>query len=310
MGSGRAEVNLVTGAFGYTGKYITRRLLSMGETVKTLTGHPGRESPFGNQVQVFPFNFDSPRELMRSLQGVPTMYNTYWIRFSYGNITFDKAVENTKALLEAAEEAGVQRFVHVSVTNASKASSLPYFREKGRVEELVMRSNLSYAILRPALIFGNEDILLNNIAWFLRKFPLFPVGGSGSYRVQPIYVEDLADLAVNAGREDANMLIDAVGPETYAFTALVRLIADKIRSRARVIHVPPRLFLFLARLMGYIVRDVTLTRDEMDGLTASLLVSEGPPTGHTNLSHWLEQNSQVVGAKYASEVRRHYGGVR
>ena len=151
-----------------------------------------------------------------------------------------------------------------------------------------MQSNLSYAILRPALIFGNEDILLNNIAWFLRKFPLFPVGGSGSYRIQPIYVEDVAELAVNAGREDTNMLGDAVGPETYTFTALVRLIADRIDSRARVIHVPPRLFLFLARLMGYIVRDVTLTRDEMDGLMAGLLVSEGPPTGHTSLTHWLE----------------------
>ncbi len=310
MRTKRAEVNLVTGAFGYTGKYITRRLLSIGKTVKTLTGHPDRQSPFGNQVQAFPFNFDSPRELTRSLLGVTTMYNTYWIRFSYGNITFDKAVENTKTLLEAAVEAGVQRFVHVSITNASKDSPLPYFRAKGRVEELVMWSNLSYVILRPTLIFGNEDILLNNIAWFLRKFPLFPISGSGSYMIQPIYVEDMADLAVNTGREDTNMLLDAGGPETYAFTALVRLIADRVRSRARVIHVPPRLVLFLSRLTGYIVRDVTLTRDEMDGLMAGLLVSDGPPTGHTNLSHCLEQNSQVIGANYASELRRHYGGTR
>ncbi len=302
----RTELNVVTGAFGYSGKYITCRLLSMGKVVRTLTGHPDRSSPFGDQVKAVPFNFDKPRELVDSLRGATTLYNTYWIRFPRGEATFDRAIENTKTLIKAAEEAGVRRFVHISISNASKDSPLPYFRGKGRVEEAIAQSNLSYAIIRPTVVFGTEDILINNIAWFLRRFPLFPVGGSGDYRTQPVYVEDMAEIAVRAAHEDDNMAVDAVGPETYTYGELVRLIAQTVNSKAKIAHVRPRLALFLARLVGYLVRDVVLTRDEIEGLMTGLLISKGPPTGQTRLSQWLEQNRDRVGTRYASELQRHY----
>jgi NADH dehydrogenase len=300
------KLNVVTGAFGYTGKYITRRLLSRGEHVKTLTGHPNRPNPFGEQVRVVPFNFDHPSELTRSLEGATTLYNTYWVRFPHGGVTFEKAVENTKTLIRAAEEAGLRRIVHVSITNASPESPLPYFRGKGLLEEAIMASGLSYAIIRPTVIFGAEDILINNIAWLLRRFPLFAVPGTGDYRLQPIFVEDVAEIVVSAGHQTDNMLIDAVGPEIYTFDELVRLIAGKVGSRARIVHLPPGLALFLARLVGYVVKDVVLTQDEVEGLMAGLLVSEGPPTGQTRLSEWLTQNAGRVGAQYASELNRHY----
>jgi len=300
------ELNVVTGAFGYTGKYITWRLLSMGKTVRTLTGHPNRENPFGEQVSVSPFNFDNPSELTKSLRGATTLYNTYWVRFSHGQVTFDKAVENTKTLIKAAEEAGVQRIVHVSVTNASEESPLPYFRGKGLLEKAIMHSRLSYAIIRPTLIFGPEDILINNIAWLLRRFPVFAVPGSGDYRVQPVFVEDVAETAVNAAHHGENIIVDAVGPEVYTFDELVRLIADKIRRGAKIIHLSRGLALFLSGMIGHLVRDVVLTRDEVDGLMSNLLVSESPPTGQTRLSDWLGQNADSVGARYASELNRHY----
>ncbi|GFP42851.1 hypothetical protein HKBW3C_01975 [Candidatus Hakubella thermalkaliphila] len=169
------ELNVVTGAFGYTGKYITRKLLSMGKRVRTLTGHPARQNPFGDQVSIFPFNFDKPSQLVKSLQGAITLYNTYWVRFSQGQITFDKAIQNTKTLIQAAQEAGVRKIVHLSITNASEESSLPYFRGKRLLEKAIMHSKLSYAIIRPTVIFGSEDILINNIAWLLREFPVFVV---------------------------------------------------------------------------------------------------------------------------------------
>lgn len=300
------ELNVVTGAFGYTGKYITWRLLSVGKGVRTLTGHPNRENPFGEQVSVSPFSFDNPSELVKALQGATTLYNTYWVRFSHGQVTFDKAVENTKTLIKAAEEAGVQRIVHVSVTNASEESPLPYFRGKGLLEKAIMHSRLSYAIIRPTLIFGPEDILINNIAWLLRRFPVFAVPGSGDYRVQPVFVEDVAETAVNAAHHGENIIVDAVGPEVYTFDELVRLIADKIRSGAKIIHLSRGLALFLSRMIGHLVRDVVLTRDEVDGLMSNLLVSESPPTGQTRLSDWLGQNADSVGARYASELNRHY----
>jgi len=300
------ELNVVTGAFGYTGQYITRRLLSMGKAVTTLTGHPNRQNPFGEQVGVLPFNFGNPAELTESLRGATTLYNTYWVRFPRGQVTFDKAVDNTKTLIRAAEEAGVRRIVHVSVTNACEDSRLPYFRAKGLLEKAVINSRLSHAIIRPTLIFGAEDILINNIAWLLRRFPVFAAPGSGDYRVQPVFAEDVAGIAVSAGHGDQDTVIDAAGPETYTFDELVRLIADRIRARAKIIHVAPGLALFLAKVIGYVVRDVVITRDEVEGLMANLLVSESPPTGETRLSDWLSQNADSVGANYASELNRHY----
>ncbi len=301
-----AGLSAVTGAFGYTGKYIAQRLLSMGKTVKTLTGHPNRPNPFGERVSVAPLNFGNSEELVRSLQGAEVLYNTYWIRFPRGQVTFDKAVENTKTLIKAAEDAGVRRIVHVSITNASADSPLPYFKGKGIVEQAIRSSRLSYAIVRPTVIFGIEDILINNIAWFLKRVPVFAIFGSGAYRIQPIFVEDVAEIAVRAAHQSDNVTLDATGPETITFEGLVRLIANKIGSRARLIHVRPGLALFLSRLMGYAVRDVVLTRDEMEGLMANLLISEGPPMGQTQLSDWLEQNADDIGVSYASEMSRHY----
>ncbi|MBI2486576.1 MAG: NAD(P)H-binding protein [Deltaproteobacteria bacterium] len=300
------ELNVVTGAFGYTGKYITSRLLSMGKRVRTLTGHPNHQNPFDNQVSVAPFNFDNKRELIKSLQGATTLYNTYWVRFSYGQVTFDKAVENVKMLIKAAEEASVRRIVYISITNASEESPLPYFRGKGFLEKVIINSRLSYAIIRPTVIFGPEDILINIIAWFLRQFPIFAVFGSGDYRVQPVFVGDVAEIAVSAAHQDENIIIDAVDPEIYTFDELVRLIADRIRSRAKIIHLRPELAFFLSRLIGYMVNDIVLTWDEVEGLMSNLLVSENPPIGQIHLSDWLSQNVDSIGTKYAFELYRHY----
>lgn len=300
------ELNVVTGAFGYTGKYITRRLLSMGKRVRTLTGHPNRQNPFGDQVSAVRFNFDNQSELISSLQGATTLYNTYWIRFSYRRVTFDKAIENTKILIKAAEQAGVHRIVHISIANASEESPFPYFRGKGLVEKTIIQSVLSYAIIRPTVIFGAESILINNIAWLLRRFPVFAIPASGDYRLQPVFVEDVAEIAVSAAHQDENIIIDAVGPEIYTFNELIRLIAEKTHSRAKIIHLRPRLAFLLSMLVGYLVSDVVLTPDEVEGLMADLLVSEDPPTGRTRLSDWLVQNADSVGVKYFNELNRHY----
>ena len=300
------ELNAVTGAFSYTGKYIAQRLLSSGKKVITLTGHPNRPNPFGGTVSVAPFHFDNPSELIESLQGATTLYNTYWVRFPYGEHSFERAVRNTKTLIEAAKAAGVRRIVHISVTNASEDSPLPYFRGKGLVENAIVHSGLSYAIMRPTLVFGVEDILINNVAWLLRRFPVFAVPGTGDYRVQPVFVEDVAEIAVQAGHQQEDVIVDAVGPETYTFDELVRLIADRVHSRARIVHLRPGLALFLTKAIGCLVRDVVLTREEIDGLMANLLVSESAATGWTLLSDWLAQNSDLVGARYAPEVSRHF----
>ncbi len=291
---------------GYTGKYITRKLLQMGKRVRTITGHPGRPNPFGDLVEAFPFNFDRPERLAESLQGATTLYNTYWVRFNRGRSTFDRAVENTRTLIGACAEAGVRRIVHVSISNASEDSQLPYFRGKGLLEKYIVQSGLSYAIIRPTVIFGPEDVLINNIAWILRRFPVFAVPGAGDYRLQPVFVGDMADLAVAAAHRDQNVVLDAVGQEIFTFNQLVRAIAGSVGSRARIIHLRPGLALLLSRLVGRLVGDVVLTADEVRGLMADLLVSSAPPAGTTRLSEWLKHNSGTVGIRYASELGRHY----
>ena len=193
------DTAIVTGAFSYTGKYIARRLLDAGVRVKTLTGHPDRRDPFGGQVEVSPLDFGDSDGLRRSMRGADVLYNTYWVRFARGETTFESAVENSRTLFEAARDAGVGRIVHVSITNAESASSLPYFSGKGRVEEALIGLGVPHAIVRPTLVFGAEDVLLNNMAWAIRRFPVFPIVGSGDYLVRPVYVDDLAALAVAAG---------------------------------------------------------------------------------------------------------------
>ena len=299
-------MDVVTGAFGYTGRYITARLLACGKRVRTLTGHPARPNPFGGAVEVAPLDFGNPGQLTRSLRGAETLYNTYWIRFPHGAATYEKAVENSRVLFRAAREAGVRRLVHISITQASQDSPFAYFRGKGLVEEALRESGLSHAILRPTVVFGPEGILINNIAWLLRRFPVFAVPGRGDYRFQPVFVEDVAELAVAAGDSRDNLILDAVGPETFTFDELVRLVARAVGSRARLVHLPPGLALWLSRLVGLFVGDVVLTREEVDGLMANLLVSDAPPTGRTRLSNWLARNADQVGGRYASELDRHY----
>jgi NADH dehydrogenase len=299
-------MNVVTGAFGYTGKYITRRLVNSGEKVITLTGNPNRANEFGDTVKAFPFNFESPEVMAAAISGAHTLYNTYWVRFDRRDKTHDRAIRNTIALIQAAKIAGVQRIVHISITNPSLDSDLPYFRGKARLEEEIRQSQLSYAIVRPTVIFGVEDILINNIAFLLRKLPAFIVPGDGRYSLQPVFVEDVAQIAVDAGRRTDNMTIDAVGPETYQFGQLVRLIAKAVGSRTRLLNGPPSLALLASRVMGLALSDVMLTRDELKGLMSNLLISNSVPTGPTLFSNWILEYATILGKHYASEIGRHY----
>ena len=302
-----SEKTVVTGAFGYTGKYIARRLLAQGHEVLTLTGRPERVLPeFAGKVRAAAFNFDQPDLLRASLEGARVLYNTYWVRFNHGSTTFDQAVANTRTLVKAAKQAGVERIVHVSITNPSLSSPLPYFHGKALLEQAVRESGLSYTIVRPTVIYGLEDILINNIAWLLRRFPLFAVPGSGEYQLQPIYVEDMAELVVRAGADGQNRVMDAVGPDIFSFNQLLELVADSVGSRALRLHLAPGLALALSRVIGQFLGDVVLTRDEVEGLSAGLLVSKDAPTGWTKLAAWLAQNRGAVGMRYASELKRHY----
>lgn len=297
-------IHAVTGAFGYSGKYIAQRLLAAGRTVITLTNSTDRANDFGGRLPVYPFHFDQPDELARSLAGVEVLYNTYWVRFNHKLFRHADAVHNTLILFEAAQRAGVQRIVHISITNPAEDSPLEYFSGKARLERALIESGLSYAILRPTVLFGKEDILINNIAWLLRHLPVFGVFGDGSYRLQPVYVDDLAALAVAQGAASANAILNAIGPETFTYRQLVTTIGQLIGARRPVIGVPPAVGYWAGWLVGKLKGDVTITREEITGLMDNLLYVETPPTGTTKLTDWVTAHADTVGRHYANELAR------
>ena len=299
------STSVVTGAFGYSGQYIARRLLATGERqVRTLTNSTHKPNPFGERVRPFPFHFDRPEQLVESLRGAKVLYNTYWVRFNHETFAHETAVTNTLILFDAAKAAGVERIVHVSITNPSLDSSLEYFSGKARLEEALQTLGVSYAILRPTVLFGREDILINNIAWLLRKFPVFGLFGDGRYRLQPIYVDDLAQLAVEQGQKREDVIINAIGPETFTYRQLVEQIGVIIDRTRPIVSLPPSLGYALGWIVGKLVNDVLITRAEIEGLMADLLYVDAPPSGATRLTEWATQNKDRLGLTYASELGR------
>lgn len=299
-------MNVVTGAFGYIGRHITRHLLESGSPVRTLTTHPDKPNPFGAAVEAFPYGFDRPADLVSSLRGASTLYNTYWIRFEYGAATFQQAVRNTATLFQCARRAGVERIVHISVTNASLESRLPYYRGKALQEQALMESGVSYAIVRPTLVYGRGDILVNNIAWLIRRVPVFPIFGSGEYRLQPVYVGDLAAIAVGCARDSKSTAVDAIGPESFTFEEFVKLLVAKIRPGVKLVHMPASIGITLGRAIGLAVRDVLLTRAELRGLMDGMLTSTQAPNGTARFAEWLDAHKGELGSSYASELGRHF----
>ena len=307
-----SEIHTVTGAFGYTGRYIARQLIDAGYEVHTLTNKAPIDNLFNDKIRIHPIYFDNAEELINSLRGTAVLYNTYWVRFNHKNFSFAQAVDNSAKLFDAAKRAGVKRVVHISITNPSIDSPLEYFSGKAKVECALIESGLSYAILRPAIIFGKEDILINNIAWFLRNFPVFGVFGDGNYRLQPIYAEDLARMAIEQGQGKENCIIDAIGPETFTYRELVRQIRDAIGVTRPIISIPPAIGYLSGWLLGKIMGDVIITRDEIKGLMAGLLCTHSPPTcsehsesiGTTKLTDWLKENTATLGVHYSSELAR------
>ncbi len=298
------SVHVVTGAFGYSGKYIAQRLLASGHTVSTLTNSVNRANEFAGRVRARPFDFDRPDELARSLQDAEVLYNTYWVRFNHKLFKHADAVANTLRLFEAAQRAGVRRVVHISITNPAESSPLEYFRGKARLERALVESGMGYAILRPTVLFGKEDILINNIAWALRHLPAFGVFGDGQYKLQPIYVEDLADLAVEYGARPDNVIVNAIGPETFTYRELVAMISRLIGVWRPIVPVHPRLGYWAGQIIGRLVGDVMVTQEEIEGLMANLLYVDAPPAGTRKLSEWIRDHATTLGRRYTSELVR------
>jgi len=298
-------IDVVTGAFSYSGRFVAAELLARGRGVRTLTNHPNPRDPLSPRIPAQPLDFEDSASLVSALAGADTLYNTYWVRAPRVGVPHTIAVENTKRLIEAARGAGVRRIVHTSIANPT-ASRLSYYRGKAELEEAVRTSGLSYAVVRPTLLFGEGDVLINNIAWLLRHLPVFGIPGDGRYRLQPMHVRDHAALMVQTGLESSDRVVDSAGPDIFTFEELVHLLRRAMGLHTVVLHLPATLAMVGATLAGRLTGDMMLTRDELDDLMRDILISHAPPRGRTRLRDWLRTNADTVGRVYASELVRHY----
>ncbi|MGI8761340.1 MAG: SDR family oxidoreductase [Jatrophihabitantaceae bacterium] len=298
-------LDAVTGAFSYSGAAIARELQAAGRHVRTLTGHPDR-APSGTAIDVRPLDFADPAGLAGSLDGVHTLYNTYWVRFAHGHADHQVAVARSRTLFEAAAAAGVRRIVHVSITNPSLASPYPYFRGKAQVEQLLGELGVAHAIARPAILFGGDGVLINNVAWLLRHLPVFAVGGDGSYQVRGIHVDDLARLCVELGAREDTLTVDAVGPQRVPFRHLIDAVRAAVGSHAVVVPVPGALLTGASRALSVLLRDTLLTREEYLAMADGLADSDAPATGTIVLTDWIAEHGTELGRRYANELDRHF----
>lgn len=294
---------VVTGAFSYTGAAVARELLARGYEVHTLTHR--RPPPDTRGITSAPLVFDAA-EVSRELEGAVGFINTFWIRLPYGKQTFETAVADSCRLVEAARAEGV-RFVHVSVSNASAGKNLGYYRGKAQVEEAVRRDLENYAIVRPTLVVGPGDVLTNNIAWFLRRFPVFPLPDGGRARLQPVTLADTARIIVDALEAGDPVEVDAAGPETLTFAEYLRALRDACGVRRAFVSVPNSVALGALGLVEPFLRDIVLTREELLGLEQELLTSSAPPLGTESVRQWLEQHGTELGRRYVNDIERHFG---
>ena len=283
-------VHSVTGATSFTGRFIARRLTEAGYEVRNLDR----------------LDLADPDRMAAALDGTDTLYNTFWIRFERGPITYPWAIDRSRQLFDAARRAGVRRIVHISVINASHDAPTAYFRAKAEVEDALRASGIGHAIVRPTVTFGPGDILVNNLAWTLRRMPAFGIPGDGRYPIQPVHVEDVAEVAVRAGGMAEDVTLDAGGPDILAFDEFVALVRHAVGSRALVVHLPVVASLAAARLIGLVVRDVVLTQHEVTELRQRLMFSAQPPSGTIRLADWLTANADDLGRRWANELDRHY----
>lgn len=295
---------VVTGAFGYSGKYITDKLLALDYEVVTLTNSPQRYKTYPSGLSVQAYNFSNPQAMAESIAGAEVFVNTYWIRMESSSISFEHAVENSKALLTAAKFARINRFIHISATNASLDSKAKYYRGKALVEEALINSGIPYSILRPAFLFGNEDVLVNNIAWMLRRLPAYPIFANGSYKVRPIHVEDLADLVIAQLNQTDNCIINAVGQKEYSYRDFIRAISDAVGCKRLLVSVPVWFGFIGSQLLGLMLNDVISTRDELSALVGGSLYASGAPIGKIHLAEWLAENGSRLGLTYRNERNR------
>ena len=245
---------LVTGPTGFLGRRVVQKLLDHNYQVRCLVRSPGRERilPQGS-VDVYYGDIDNPEALISACRGVEQVIHLVAVIRQGKEATFDSVnrvgVQNVVA---AAKEAGsVGQFIHVSAVGAVNNPEFPYLQSKWEGEQTVIDSGLPYTIIRPSIIFGRGDEFLNSLAALVRVFPMVPIISSGRNRLQPIWVDDVAQcIALSLSRHDLQgHILELGGPEQLSYNEIVRIVSRTMGRRRVHLHVPMWIMRFNVALM-------------------------------------------------------------
>jgi len=298
---------MVTGAFSFTGRHVAKRLLEEGEEVRTMTRFPQSASPFAEAVPAVPFDYDDVGALTQALRGCDRLINTYWRRQPEGNLGYDRVVQQSKNLFAAAKAVGIERIVHMSI-NDPHGKKFPYFRAKCATERAVRECTVSSVVVRPQLVFGDGELLINNLAWTLRQSRLAAVPGDGQYLMQPIHASDYAELIVGLSRNRRDGVVNGVGPDVMTYDDMVSMVGNAIGRKPRILHVHPKFFDRVARLINRFVEEPTVLDYEVYGCLVENGVVPREPQGTRRLVDWLRDHADSLGRRYADQDRRPFSG--
>ncbi len=233
----------LTGATGFVGGGVLTRLLRRGHDVKVLvrnTDRAARLRDFGG-VELVPGGLDDEAAVRSLVGGAEAVVHLVGIIAEAKGQTYQRVhVDATARLASAATAAGVRRFVHMSALGArSDAAATAYLRSKAAGEDAVRRSGLAHTILRPAIIAGPGNVPLKLMCDVLRLAPVLPVVGNGRYRMQPVWLDDVAEVfAVALERPDLVGTFDIAGPEQLTWHEMMDRLEAALGVRRPRIGVP------------------------------------------------------------------------
>lgn len=248
---------LLTGATGYVGSYVLRELLRQGHTPRCLVrSSPGDLAVTDDAIEVAEGDVTVPSSLSGAFAGCDAVIHLVGIieERPARNVTFDRIhVDGTRHVVEAARDAGVDRYIHMSANGARPDDATAYQRSKWEAEQVVTNADFDHwTIIRPSLLFGEPDpgrpeFASQILTDLVRPFPILPVFGDGSFEMQPVHVTEVAAAFVQALTADAahERTYVAAGPDRFPYVEVLDRIARGAGLEPKSkFHVP----LSLARL--------------------------------------------------------------
>jgi uncharacterized protein YbjT (DUF2867 family) len=273
----------VFGGTGFLGRRIVKQLLARGFTVRSVSRHkPARQDLMrgAEAAEALQVDILDPHSVAAAVEGANAVVNAVSLYVEHGEQTFERIhVAAAAGLAHRSRDAGVGRFVQISGIGADAKADAPYIRARGRGEAAVKTAFPGAFIVRPAVMTGPDDAFLTRIITLIRRLPIYPLFGDGGTRLQPVYVEDVAEAVSRliAGHHPTGAsLFEFGGPHVYTYKDLVREIARQLDVRVRMMPVPLAVWSALAGIAERL--PVTpITRNQIDLMRCDNVVALGMP---------------------------------